>query len=315
MLRSWTDWQARLQTLRPQPVPAPRYGIAVGRARIDAASLVPGADGFRAEWERCEILAQPLFERMPGLTLQAELTEIWSRLLPEATRNCHPVHVALPDAALQFALFEVETLPKSETAQQELVSWLFAREHQLDAEHIACSWKSLGATGDRQLLLAVAIPRAWLDVLCESLRAAGVVAWSMDALMRYRFNLAQARFAAGHESAALLAVEHEFWTLTIVDALHRPRFVRARWRESANGAGGPAPRDIAEEVEQVLRLYVTGQRDRQLARFYVTGSAPDVNDIAQALDVCLQLPTVRLAVTERSGSAPESAALAAGASE
>lgn len=311
MLRSWTEWRARLQARQR---PAPRYGIAVGRARIDAASLVPGPEGLRADWERHEILALPLFEQTPSATLQAELTELWTRLLPEATRIYCPVHVALPDAALQFALFEIDVLPKGEPAQQELVTWLFAREHQLDTENIACTWKNLGAVGDRQLLLAAAMPRMWLNVLSDSLRAAGVVAWTMDALMRYRFNFAQTQFAAGGESIALLAVEHESWTFTVVDALRRPRYVRARWREFANDASGPAPVDIAEEIERLLRQYVTGQHDRQLTRFYVTGSAPDVNAIAQALDVSLQIPTVRLATgIGREGSAPESVALAVGA--
>jgi len=164
------------------------------------------------------------------------------------------------------------------------------------------------------LLLAVAMPRAWLDVLRESLRAAGVVVWTLDALMRYRFNLAHAQFAVGDESVALLAVEHEFWTFTVVDALRRPRFVRARWRELVNGTNAPAPGDIAEEIERLLRQYVTGQHDRRLARFYVTGSAADVNDIAQAIDACLHAPTVRLTTTtEHAGSTPESAAVAAGA--
>lgn len=311
MLRSWTDWRARLQA---QQRPVPRYGIAVGRTRVEAASLVPEPEGLRAEWERHEILALPLFERTPSATLQAELTELWTRLLPEAPRTYCPVHVALPDAALQFALFEIDALPKGEPAQQELVTWLFAREHQLDAENIACTWKNLGVVGDRQLLLAAAMPRAWLNVLSDSLCAAGVVAWTIDALMRYRFNLAQARFAADGESIALLAVEHEFWTFTVVDALRRPRYVRARWRELANDASGPEPVDVAEEIERLLRQYLTGQRDRQLTRFHVTGSAPDVNAIAQALDVSLQVPTVRQVTgVKREGSAPESAALAVGA--
>ena len=310
MSRSWTDLRARLWA--PQRL-TPRYGIAIGRARIDAVSLVPGPQGLRTDWERHEILAQPLFERPPGATLQTELTELWTRLLPEATRAYCPVHVALPDAALQFALFEVDALPKGEPARQQLVTWLFAREHQLDEQNIACSWMSLGAKGDRQLLLAMALSRAWLDVLRESLHAAGVVAWTLDALMRYRLNLAQAQFAVSDASVALLAVEHEFWTFTVVDALRRPCFVRARWRESANSAAA-APGDIAQEIERLLRQYVIGQHDRQLARFYITGSAPDLNEIAQTIDACLHVPTVRLRpTTERAATTPESAAVAAGA--
>jgi len=313
VLRSWTEWRTRLRQLRPQSRPAPRHGIAIGRARVDAAGLVPAADGWRAEWVRSEAPAHPLFERAPDAALQAGLTDLWIRLLPEAARSCRPVHVALPDAALRFALFEVEVLPRGEPAQQQLVSWLFAREHQLGGDDFAYSWKCLGDIGGRQLLLAVALPRAWLDVLRESLRAAGVVAWTMDALMRYRLNFALPRFAAGGESAALLAVEHEFWTLTVVDTAHRPRFVRARWRNATSGADSP---DVAEEVERLLRLYVTGQHDRQLARIYVMGSASDLGAIAQALDTGLQSPTIRLATAIGfEGTTSENTALVVGAAE
>jgi hypothetical protein len=289
--RSWFD---RLTTnglihgcLRSISTASASLGIALGRRRVEVARLARRADGWRVERTQRETVSHDLFRDAPTPAVRAELAGLWQRLCDAAAREYLPVQVALPDPAVSFSVFEVEQVPKSPRAQRELAAWLFTREHHLDAVQAQCACQGLGDREGGQLLLGLATDRAWIECVAASLDDAGIVPWTVDALANYRFNALAPRLA--NAGGGLIAVEDEFWTLSLWDTGLRPRYVRSWWRD-----GMEDEKAIAAEAERAVRAWVASRRDVVVSQLYVTGGAATA--VAEALDARLAAPAVRIAL-------------------
>lgn len=288
-----------IERLRARFEPAASAGLVIGRRRIGLARLRRGARGVEVEALAEAELASPLFAGKPTPEAIAALAEALAAIAGGLARQYLPVHVSLPDAAVRLAVFELEALPRTRAEQQELARWRLQQE--AGAGTVACASQALGADGERQLLLGLAVDDAWQNAITAALAQAGITAWSLSADVCRQFNRFHDRLAA--DSGALVSVGEDSWALLLWDTAGRARYARARWRSA-----GDDHAELAAEIERSIVAYAHGAADRSVAHVYVIADAADAA-LPAALDARLRAPCVRLAV-QGDLAVPEDADLA-----
>lgn len=273
-----------IERLRARFEPAASVGLAIGRRRVALARVRRSAGGREVETLAEAGLANPLFAGKPTPETIAALAEALTTVAGSLAGEYLPVHVSLPDAAVRLAVFELEALPRTCTEQQELARWRLQQE--AGAGTVACASQALGAEGERQLLLGLAVDDAWRNAITAALAQAGIVAWSLSADVCRQFNRFHDRLAA--DSGALVSVTEDSWALLLWDAVGRVRYARARWR-----AAGDDHADLAAEIERSIVAYAHGAANRSVAHVYVIADAADAA-LPAALDARLRAPCIRL---------------------
>ena len=269
-------------------------GIAIGRDYVGFAAV--GATGKSAVAEAR--LAMRLFSGTPAAGARSALVGALRSLAGGVARRFVPVHVSVPDAAVQWGVFELDQMPKTRTAQLDLARLRFSRQG-VGAGH-ACACQALEREAGTPLLLGMALDEGWRRCIGEALEEAGVAAWSLSANLCRRFNRFHDRMAQA--SGALAALAPDAWSLLVWDERGRPRYARARWRAAPGDHAG-----IALEVERSILAYVQGHPERSVSRVFVAAGA-ETAALAQALDARTSEPCVRLA-EESSGELAVAAAL------
>jgi hypothetical protein len=276
-----------IERARRRLAPSARAGLAIGRDYVGLAELASAGHGWRIAGLAETKLGAALFAGSPGAgaaALRAGLGEFAGRL----KRRYLPLHVSVPDAAVRWATFELDELPKAGAARLDLVRFRFARQG-IDGGH-AYACQPLERGGDKPLLFGMALDGAWHRVVSEALAAADIVAWSVSANACRQFNRFHERLT--HASGALVALAPDAWGLWIWDAQGRPRYGRGRWR-----AGSRDHADIALEAERSILAYVHGDRDRTVTRVYAV-AGDEIGPMADALDARLREPCVRLSADD-----------------
>ncbi len=277
MSPSWTSRWFR------DSAPKPSIGIAIGRREICAVHAVLGEKGAQVQAIHSVQLADEMFIGSPTPTTESNLTSALVKVAAEAHKKFIPCHVALPDPAIRFTVFELDELPTSDKARLELVRWRFAKEHASADQTLACTYQELGSDSNKQLLLSEAMDNAWLQCVKHALQRANIVPWSMNLGARYRFNRFHDRFAKEKHGAAMVILDPDSWSVFLWDATTRPRLARARWRNGADG-GTQAYDLIALEAERSILSYVRSGKNGSIAQVYAVGDARELNELAAALD-------------------------------
>jgi hypothetical protein len=249
----------------------------VGRDYVGFAGLARGSKLEALEERR---LSTRLFAGAPPADAQKILVEAVQPFARMVARRYLPLHVSVPDAAVRWATFELDEMPRTAAARLELARFRFTRQGVNGASVYAC--QALPSDGAKHLLLGMAMDGAWLGCIAGALAAAGLRAWSLNANASRQFNRFHERLA--QSSGALVAATPDAWSLMLWDESARLRHARGRWRE---GAGDHAA--IALEVERAILAYVHGS-GRSVARVFVAADAA----LADALDARLRLSCIRL---------------------
>jgi hypothetical protein len=278
----------------PRAPRRPSAGLAIGRDYVGFAAVLPARGGWRAQALAEARLETPLFSGAPAPEARAALAAALRKLGRGVARRFVPVHVSVPDAAVQWGMFELEEMPKASAAQLDLARLRFSRQG-LNGGH-ACACQRLPGGAGKELLLGMALDEGWRRCISDSLDDAGVRAWSLSANVCRRFNRFHEQLA--QTSGALVALAPDAWSLLLWDELGRPRYARARWR----AAPGADHAEIALEVERSILAFVQGAGERTVARVF-TAAGDETAAMAAALDARMREPCVRLAAQEGGATA------------
>lgn len=239
------------------------------RAHIQAIHSVP--------------LADTLFTGTPTLEVESALASAFSKVAANAAGKFIPCHVAVPDPAVRFTVFELDELPKSGKTRLDLIRWRFDKEHAGDTQALDCICQGLGQENGKHLLLGQAVDSAWLQCITRALRRAGLTPWSINMGACYRFNQFHDRFAKENHGAAMVALDADAWSVFIWDAGARPRLARASWRAGADDAT-QSFETIALEAERSILSYVRSGKGGAVARVYAVSHARELDGLADALN-------------------------------
>jgi hypothetical protein len=272
-------------------------GIAIGRREVCAVHVVLGEKGARVQAIHSAQLSDEMFVGKPTPASESNLVSAFAKVTAEAKGKFIPCHVALPDPAMRFSVFELDELSKSEKTRLELVRWRFAKEHPADDQVLDCACQWLGQENEKHLLLGQGIDNAWLQCVKQALRRGGVTPWSMNMGTCYRFNQFHELFVKEKHGAAMVVIDPDSWAVFLWDAAARPRLARARWRMRADN--GIEDYDaIALEAERSILSYVLAGKAGSVARVYAAGHAHELEGLAAALDRRLREKCIPLAFAE-----------------
>lgn len=244
---------------------------------------VPRDQGAHIQAIHSVPLADTLFAGTPTPEVESALAAAFSKVTANAAGKFIPCHVAVPDPAVCFTVFELDELPKSEKTRLDLIRWRFDKEHSGDNQALDCYCQELGQENGKQLLLGQAVDSAWLQCIKRSLRRAGLTPWSINMGACYRFNQFHDRFAKENHGAAMVALDADAWSVFIWDAGARPRLVRANWRAGV-GDATQSFEAIALEAERSILSYVRSGKGGAVARVYAVSQARELDGLADALN-------------------------------
>ncbi len=277
MSPSWIS--RRLKGGRPRAT----VGIAIGRREVCAVHAMFGEKGARIQAIDTAPLPEAMFTGAPMPDMDSALESVFARMAKVARGKFIPCHVAVPDPAMIFSVFELDELPKSGKTCLELVRRRIAKEYAVDGESLNCAQQALGREDVRQLLLGQGMDKAWLQCIQHALRRAGITPWSLNQAACYGFNQFHARFATEKHGAAMVVLDADSWAVLLWDAATRPRLIRSRWRTGAGGAAQDYDQ-IALEAERLILSYVRAGKDSAITRVYVMGHAREMEEFTAILD-------------------------------
>lgn len=261
-------------------------GLMIGRDRVGFA-LFEGTGQRITRFDERE-LDVPLFTGRPTEATTAALAETLAALAPEAARGYLPLHVSVPSAAVQMAVFPLDALPNKRALRLDLARWHFAQAGNAE-QALVCDCEPLGMDGGKHLLLGFAMDDAWHACIVDALGRAGMTAWSLNADVCRQFNRFHDRLCADGQGGALFAATDDAWSLLLWDETGRVRHCSSRWR---SGEADEATR-IAAEVERRILACVQSLPGVRVGHFYAATDSQDEGLVA-ALDARLREPCIRL---------------------
>jgi hypothetical protein len=258
----------------------------IGRSRLDFA-LFEGAGQRIARIDE-RTLDVPLFTGRPSEATAAALAEALQELAPEAVRRYLPLHVSVPGAAVQVAVFPLDALPNKRAVQLDLARWHFAQAGNAE-QALVCDCEPLGMDDGKHLLLGFAMDQAWHACIVDALARARVTAWSLNADVCRQFNRFHDRLCADKQGGALFAATVDAWSLLLWDGAGRTRHCSSRWRSGEADEGTR----IAAEVERRILACVQGLPGMRIEHLYAVADGHDAG-LVDAIDARLREPCVRL---------------------
>lgn len=291
MLPSWTK--------RVFTGPSVHAGIVIGHTQICAAVVDVGTDCHKTRGVMDRPLPQGLFSGQPSETCEAALVETLKAVRTSFWNEFAAVRVVLPDTMIRSTVFELEELPRTDELRSALLRWRFATEWQRPEQSLDCQGMDLGEDGGKKVLLGQAIDRSWLDSVKRALGAAGIVPWSLNAGVIYRFNCFHEQVAA--EAGAMVSVDPACWSVLIWDSAGRLRRVYTRPRSSEKKED--EAHEIADSAERKILAYAGGAAERNVGRLYLAGDEDDMLALAAAFNGRLREEAVLLHADEKTSCA------------
>lgn len=263
--------------------PKASVGVAIGRREVCVVHAMLGENSAHIQAIETASLPDAMFTGSPTSATESNLVSVLVKVAKVAKNKFIPCHVALPDPAMAFAVFELDELPKSGRTRLELVRWRFAKEYSVDSAMFDCAHQTLGQENAKHLLLGQGIDKAWLQCIKHALRGAGITPWSINPGACYRFNQFHDRFAREKHGAAMVILDPDSWAVFLWDAAARPRLVRARWRTRTDEATEDH-HAIALEAERSILSYVRAGKEGSITRVYAISHACELEGLTTALD-------------------------------
>lgn len=272
----------------------PRLGIALGATSLAAVRLTPRQDGWSVDWARHSLLPEALFQGEPQAQHETALAETLTQLVGENAHDYQPVFVALPDAAASFAIFAFDALPSNDAARLALVHWSFENDRHLRAGELVCAYQVLGMNEGKYLVYACAHEKRWLATVQRAFEHAAIVPWTIDCAVRFHFNRLQDHLSVEPQSAAVVIIGLQTWTLIAWDSAWRPRLVRSRWLATPSAGSQDEVVALAREIERTLQAFAHNDARSVIGRLYLSGSGPFADNLNQALNARTHTPVTRI---------------------
>lgn len=236
-----------------------------------------------------EALLTPLFQGKPTAAHADALGATLTKLNPTLGKRHVPVHVALPDPAVRLTVYEMDELPANRKTQSDLGQWLVKKE-RFAGEEPVCITQPLGMDGAKHLFLVGVVDAAWHACLLAALNSAGAVPWTINAAAIYRHNRFVADATTSPRDAACVALDADSWTLTVWDAVGRPRLIQSRWRTAASNELA----EITQEVERTIVAFIHTGAGRAVKKVYALVTTPEEHELLAALNARLTEPCIPL---------------------
>jgi hypothetical protein len=260
----------------------------IGRDRVGFAAVAGNGTARPTTRFDQRKLDAPLFTGKPTEATAAALAETLAALAPEAARGYLPLHVSVPGAAVQMAVFPLDALPNKRALRLDLTRWHFAQAGNAE-QALICDCEPLGMDGGKHLLLGFAMDSAWHACIVDALGRAGMTAWSLNADVCRQFNRFHDRLCADEQGGALFAATGDAWSLLLWDETGRVRHCSSRWRSGEADEGTR----IAAEVERRILACVQSLPGVRVGHFYAATDSQD-EGLVVALDARLREPCIRL---------------------
>lgn len=264
--------------------PRAQVRLYVGRDKLIAAHIETDAAGNSTRRRlREHRFAMDLFTGAPSEKTAAAIIAAIAALWTDMAREYLPVQVVLPDAAASYAIFELDEIPKEADALRDLVRWRLAKELHHNESTIECRCQPLGRDGDKELVLSVAIDRAWINCILAACERAGLMVTAADLSLAYRFNDSYAQITAHKGDGLLIALDIDSWSVTLWDREARVRFARSRWRKPGGNELAAESATIAAEVARNVSAYLRPGSGRTIAHAFLAGERDTAEAIAALL--------------------------------
>ncbi len=294
------------------PPYAELWGLSIGAQEIVACQLLHRGGSWRVAAVNVEATPIPIYKGAPVADSVQQLAPVIARVAAGAAGKCIPLSVVIPDPAVSMAILELETLPETAADREALARWHLQKLWSPDTA-IACVAQDLGMSDGKHLLLASAMPRAWLEGLLSACHAANVVPTVWQSAIAHRFNRFEEQLLRESRDGALLAIDSASWALLLWDQDGRVRHLRSRWRDPASANEAET---IAMETERAVRAYTHAGRGRKLDTVHFIGASDVANRVAALLEARMQKACARLSplsgmeIADGVSLAPADAALA-----
>ena len=244
-------------------------GISIGKYKICDAHILRGnrLPQLLNTIEKCS--ATSFFNGNSYTELQDILNETLAELDGVVKRKFIPIQIALPDPLISMFVFELDEIPNSKKAQQELISWRMAKSYYRDRDSTHCVSQYLGKQEDHHLMLGLAVDKDILECIRTVFKENKMYITIIDMAACHRFNYL--RHSVALDSGVLISLDDDYWTLMIWDAQGRLRHVRSRWVEQPKyWCQEKAQINIMTEVKRAVRAYINEGIGSTIGGLYVS---------------------------------------------
>lgn len=298
MSRLWNNVVSRLW-----PLPPGAIGLVFGKDRVVAVRATREGEDYCITHLVEEVLPFSLFTNAaPRKEDCASLSQAMQRLAASIPQSYWPLQISLPDPAAIVQVMEFDSLPQTPRERAAIAQFRLEKEYPA-LKQMQCSTQVLSTEGEKGLLLAVFLQRAWLDCVNSACRAAGFVPSVMDISINHLFNRFYEVIQTTSGDGVLVAVEQDSWSILIWDGSHRPRFVRSRWRDESAGTDEEYEL-VVQDVERLIMSYVLRQPGRRISEVYLCAGEDDRESMAARLDKRMSIPCIQLDASEKISVAP-----------
>jgi hypothetical protein len=253
--------------------------------------------GYRVTHTFEELLPfAPFSKPAPSNEDCACLFQAMQRVAISIPQTYWPLQIALPDPAAIIQIMEFEELPGTKQERTAIARFRFEKEIPTMTQ-MQCTTQDISKQGERSMLLAIFIQRAWLDCLNKACRAAGLLPSVIDASINYLFNRFYDVFGAVPGEGVLISIDPGTWSILFWDNDQRPRFVRSRWRDTSIGKDDDHE-EIVRDIERLIVSYVLRLPGRRISGIYLCASDGDRVSMVALLEKRMRMPCVQLDLDE-----------------
>jgi hypothetical protein len=224
------------------------------------------------------------------------LTQALGRLIAAVPQAYWPLQIALPDPAAIFRIMEFDSLPETPLERAAIAQFRLDREFPA-VMPMQCSTQVISKEGEKDLLLALFIQRAWLDCLHVACGSVGFIPNVTDTTLNHVFNRFYENFKLTFGDGALILIESDAWSILFWDNECRPRFSRSRWRDK-NKEKDVEFEMIIQDIERLIVSYVLHIPGRKIGGVYLCANKLEHADLVARLDKRMKIPCVQLDVTD-----------------
>ena len=171
--------------------------------------------------------------------------------IKRATANKYaPVGVALADPYFGFHVLDVEGWPRRREEQERFARFVLRKEVGSDCSDHRIGFMLESAKGrDKPALVIQSLQEVWVHSLKQKAAKTGIILAGLDSVHNIR--LKRFRRSTNWGSTALLAVDNDYWSLSLHGTDGLPRYLASHWHIS-NGSDGDTGYPILSEVRRLL---------------------------------------------------------------
>lgn len=137
-----------------------------------------------------------------------------------------PLQISLADPLVKSAVFDLEAMPTQAKARDQLVRRRFDKEHHIDMEQMSLTLQPMVSKQGKQQIYALTTGSSVIQIISDVCKQKQLMLNALDGSVNYLFNN---YYESMVESAGLLQLNPEYWTLIAWDKEKHIRYVRSKW--------------------------------------------------------------------------------------